>query len=214
MLFPAHQSITAKPDYGVCWAETGAVPDSGAGSEHLSPWREMSPVKARTFPSIALSFGPGFFLKKKWSEMASFDGLFSNCCLFNQPKPQLWGRKMIRCFSYLLSVLIKTQSTLQQSPNSQSLPQTHNKLSKRPVTHTGLHDLLKSPSRLPGPTSTLHMLHEVRYTPQVSHTHTHTCVCSHWHTPTHILTHKHTRQHLSYTHFPQLIKPRNQSHRP
>ena len=90
----------------------------------------MSPVKARTFPSIALSFGPGFFLKKKWSEMASFDGLFSNCCLFNQPKPQLWGHKRIRCFLYLFSVLIRTQSALQQSPNSQSLPQTHNKLPK------------------------------------------------------------------------------------
>ena len=182
----------------------------------------MSPVKARTFLSIALSFGSGFFLKKKWSEMASFDGLFSNCCFFNQPKPQLWGHKRIRCFLYLLSVLIRTQSTLQQSPNSQSLPQTHNKLPKRPVTHIGLHDLPKSPSRLPGPTSTLHMLHEVRNTPppqlSLSHTHTHThthmCVCSHWHTPTHILTQKHTRQQLAYTHFPQLIKPRNQSHRP
>ena len=106
------------------------MPDSGAGSECLSPWREMSPLKARTFPSIALSFGPGFFLKKKWSEMASFDGLFSNCCLFNQPKPQLWGHKRIRCFLCLFSVLIRTQSALQQSPNSQSLPQTHNKLPK------------------------------------------------------------------------------------
>ena len=153
----------------------------------------MSPVKARTFPSIALSFGSGFFLKKKWSEMASFDGLFSNCCLFNQPKPQFWGHKRIRCFLYLLSVLIRTQSTLQQSPNSQSLPQTHNKFPKRPVTHTGLHDLPKSSSRLPGPTSTLHMLHEVRYNPpryislSLSHTHTHTRVC--------VLTLAHTHSH-------------------
>lgn len=27
--------------------------------------------------------------------MVSCDGLLSNCCLFNQPKPQLWGLKRI-----------------------------------------------------------------------------------------------------------------------
>ena len=133
-----------------CWAERQEqCLTPGLGLSSFSLDRDVL-CESQNFPINCTIWALFLFKAKSGSEMVSYDGLLSNCCLFNQPKPQLWGHKRIICFLYFFSVLIRSQSALQHIPNSHSPQQSHSKPPKRPVTHTELHNLPKSPRRLPG----------------------------------------------------------------